>query len=64
MAGVTAGLQVGPKVFEPECAGALLKAAIAAVIDRKPARKDQPTGRFCWLWACPCVAGLAGDRHP
>jgi hypothetical protein len=62
MAGVAAGLQVGPKVMEAERTHAGLQAPVAAVINHKPALKDQPASRFCCLWACPCVAGPAWDR--
>jgi hypothetical protein len=61
VAGVAAGLQVGAKLVEPKRTDALLQVAIAATIDRKPARKDQPTWRLCCLWICPCVAGPARD---
>src|SRR6266511_4832220 len=59
--GVAAGLQVGAQALEPKHSSALLQVPIAAAIDRKPARKEQPTRRLCWLWVCPCVAGGAGD---
>jgi len=59
VAGGAAGLQVGPKVVEPERSRAFLHAPIATAIDRKAARKDQPTRCFCWSWVCPCVAGPA-----
>jgi hypothetical protein len=62
VAGVAAGLQVGPKIVEAERTGAFLQVPIAAAIGRKAARKDQPTRRLCCLWVCPCVAGPAGDH--
>jgi len=48
VAGVAAGLQVGAKLVEPKRTGALLQAPIAATVDAKSARKDQPTRRLCW----------------
>jgi len=60
-AGVAAGLQVGPKVLEAEHTGALLQEPSTAVVDHKPAFKDQLTVHFRSLWVCPCVAGPAWD---
>jgi hypothetical protein len=62
MAGVAAGLQVGPRIVEAEHTGAFLQEPITSVVDRKAARKDQPTWRFCWSWVCPCIAGPAWDH--
>jgi hypothetical protein len=61
MAGVAAGLQIPAKIVEAMRTGAFLQEPIAAAIDHKAARKDEPTACFRWLWACPCVAGPACD---
>jgi len=63
-AGVAAILQVGPKVLEPQHPSTFHPAPIAAAVDPKSARKDQPMRRFCWSWVCPCVAGGAAHGEP
>jgi hypothetical protein len=62
VAGVAAGLQIPAKIAETMRTGEFLQEPIAAAIDRKSARKDEPTACFRWLWACPCVAGPAWDH--